>query len=181
MFLLATFRASGNAAASATGALLGIAVAVALGYGIYRGGVRINLSRFFRATGVVLVVVAAGLVMTAVHTANEAGWLTVGQGHAFDLSWLMHPGTALSAVLTGVLGLQVYPVWIEVAAYLAYLVPMLVLTLWPAKRRQAGRRQPGSESPPSPVSASGSLHEPSVAAQVVAAAPSAAAVSRAAP
>ena len=78
MFLLATFRASGNAAASATGALLGIALAVVLGYGIYRGGVHINLSRFFRTTGLVLIVVAAGLVMTAVHTANEAGWLNVG-------------------------------------------------------------------------------------------------------
>jgi high-affinity iron transporter len=171
VFLLATFRASGNAAASATGAVLGIAVAVVLGYCIYRGGVRINLSRFFRATGVVLIVVAAGLVMTAVHTANEAGWLNVGQTQAFDLSWLIHPGTALSAVLTGVLGLQVYPVWIEVAAYLIYLVPMLALTLWPTKRRQGGRRQPASASVP----------EPSIAAQVVAAAPSAAAVSRAAP
>ena len=176
VFLLATFRASGNAVASATGAVLGIAVAVVLGYGIYRGGVRINLSRFFRVTGVVLIVVAAGLVMTAVHTANEAGWLNAGQTQAFDLSWLIHPGTALSAVLTGVLGLQVYPVWIEVAAYLAYLVPMLVLTLWPAKKRQAGRRQPASTSSPTVP-----LHEPSIAAQVVAAAPSAAAVSRAAP
>jgi high-affinity iron transporter len=157
VFLLATFRASGNAAASATGALLGIAVAVALGYGIYRGGVRINLSRFFRATGVVLIVVAAGLVMTAVHTAHEARWITVGQAHAFDLSWLIHPDTALSAVLTGVLGVQTYPVWIEVAAYLVYLVPMLVLTLWPAKRR------------------------PPASAHVVAASPGAAAVSRAAP
>jgi high-affinity iron transporter len=190
VFLLATFRASGNAAASATGALLGIAVAVALGYGIYRGGVRINLSRFFRATGVVLVVVAAGLVMTAVHTANEAHWLNVGQVHAFDLSWLIHPGTALSAVLTGVLGLQTVPVWIEVAAYLAYLVPMLVLTLWPAKRWRARGQQPASpqsasaqsaSAQPTQASSAAAESAPSIAAQVVAAAPSAAAVSRTAP
>ena len=175
VFLLATFRASGNAAASATGAVLGIAVAVVLGYGIYRGGVRINLSRFFRVTGVVLVVVAAGLVMTAVHTANEAGWLNVGQPQAFDLSWLIHPGTALSAVLTGVLGLQPYPVWIEVAGYLAYLVPMLVLTLWPARRQSAGQ-QPAKQQQLPP-----STQPSSIAAQVVAAAPSATAISRAAP
>jgi high-affinity iron transporter len=177
VFLLATFRASGNAAASATGAVLGIAVAVVLGYGIYRGGIRINLSRFFRATGVVLIVVAAGLVMTAIHTANEAGWLTFGQTQAFDLSWLIHPGTALSAVLTGVLGLQVYPVWIEVAGYLMYLVPMLVLTLWPARRRQPASAQ---RTPAQPASAQ-RAQPSSIAAQVVAAAPSAAAVSRAAP
>jgi high-affinity iron transporter len=135
VFLLATFHASGNAGASATGAILGIALAVVLGYGIYRGGVRINVAKFFRVTGVVLVVVAAGLVMTAAHTANEAGWLTVGQQQAFSLAWLVHPGTAFSAIVTGVLGLQPYPVRIEVVAYLVYLIPMLAFLAIPPRRR----------------------------------------------
>ncbi len=52
--------------------------------------------------------------MTAFHTANEAGWLTAGQAQAFDLSWLVRPGTPLSSLLTGVLGIQPYPAWIEV-------------------------------------------------------------------
>jgi high-affinity iron transporter len=135
VFLLATFHASGNATLSWVGALLGILLAVVLGYMIYKGGVRINLSRFFRITGVVLVVIAAGLVMTAVHTANEAGWLNFGQNQAFDLSWLVRPGTPLESFVTGVLGIQPYPVWIEVIAYLAYLVPMLVVMSWPQRRR----------------------------------------------
>ncbi len=135
VFLLATFHASGDATASWLGAVIGILLAVAIGYGIYRGGVRLNLARFFRVTGLVLVVVAAGLVMTAFRTANEAGWLTVGQVQAFDLSWLVRPGTPLSSLLTGVLGIQPYPVWIEVIAWLAYLVPMIVIVAWPARRR----------------------------------------------
>jgi len=112
--------------------VLGILLAAGIGYGIYKGGVRLNLARFFRVTGLVLVVVAAGLVMTAVHTANEAGWLTVGQTQAFDLSWLVRPGTPLSSLLTGVLGIQPYPTWIEVIAWLAYLVPMVVIVAWPS-------------------------------------------------
>ena len=136
VFLLATFHASGNATLSWLGAVLGIALAVVLGYGIYRGGVRINLSRFFRITGIVLVVIAAGLVATAVHTANEAGWLTIGQAQAFDLSWLVRPGTPLSSFVTGVFGIQPYPVWIEVIAYLAYLVPMLLVMCWPVRQRR---------------------------------------------
>ena len=134
VFLLATFHASGDATTSWLGAVLGILISAAVGYGIYKGGVKLNLARFFRITGLVLVVVAAGLVMTAFHTANEAGWLTVGQTQAFDLSWLVRPGTPLSSLLTGVLGIQPYPVWIEVIAWLAYLVPMLVIVAWPAGR-----------------------------------------------
>jgi high-affinity iron transporter len=141
VFLLATFDASGDATASWLGAVIGILVAAAVGYGIFRGGVRLNLSRFFRVTGLVLVVIAAGLVMTAFHTANEAGWLTAGQSQAFDLSWLVRPGTPVSSLLTGVLGIQPFPAWIEVAAWLAYLVPMALIVAWPARRQ---RRSPAT-------------------------------------
>jgi high-affinity iron transporter len=139
VFLLATFHASGNAESSWIGAVLGIAVALGLGYGIYRGGVRINLARFFRITGFVLVLVAAGLAMTAAHTANEAGWLSAGQTQALDLSWLVRPGTPLSSILTGVLGIQPFPVRIEVAAWLAYLVPMTLVIALPVRALKTNR------------------------------------------
>jgi len=145
VFLLATFQASGNPATSWLGAVTGILLAAGIGYGIYRGGVRLNLARFFRATGLVLVLVAAGLVMTAFHTANEAGWLTIGQAPAFDLSWLVRPGTPVSALLTGVLGIQPDPVWIEVIAWLGYLVPVAVIAAWPARR--PGRQPTASAGP----------------------------------
>ena len=135
VFLLATFHASGDATTSWLGAVLGIVLAAAIGYGIYKGGVKLNLARFFRVTGLVLVVVAAGLVMTAFHTANEAGWLSAGQEPAFSLAWLVRPGTPLSSLMTGVLGIQPYPVRIEIIAWIVYLVPMLVIVAWPAKRR----------------------------------------------
>lgn len=152
VFLLATFHASGDATASWLGALLGILLAVVLGYGIYKGGVHINVSRFFRITGLVLVVIAAGLVMTAVHTANEAGWVNFGQTQAFDLSWLVRPGTPLESFVTGVLGIQPYPVWIEVIAWLAFLVPMLLIVSWP-RRSRIPRSTPTLTPAPTPAPA----------------------------
>jgi len=137
VFLLAAFNASGSATAAGFGAALGVGVAIAIGYGIYRGGVRLDLARFFRLTGVVLVFVAAGLVATALHTAHEAGWLTIGQTELVDLSWLATPGTIQAALLTGALGIQPHPTVIEVAGYFLYLIPMLLYVLWPQQRRPA--------------------------------------------
>ena len=113
VFLLATFHASGDATTSWLGAVLGILLAAAIGYSIYRGGVRLNLARFFKITGMVLVLVAAGLVMTAFRTANEAGWLTAGQGQALDLSGLVLLTPAVLAfVLPLVLGQpEHWPLW----------------------------------------------------------------------
>lgn len=135
VFLLATFQASSNAALGAVGAIVGILIAVLVGYGIYRGGVRLNLSRFFRITGAVLVLVAAGLVMSALHSANEAGWLVAGQQQALDLSWLVRKGTLLNSLLGGVLGIQARPTVVETAGWLVYAVPMVLFVLWPRTSR----------------------------------------------
>ncbi|HEU5005955.1 MAG TPA: iron uptake transporter permease EfeU [Jatrophihabitantaceae bacterium] len=134
VFLLAAFNESGSGSSAAIGALLGIAVAVGLGYGIYRGGVRLNLSKFFRATGLVLVLVAAGLVVNALHTAHEAGWLDAGQSGTVDLTWLVRPGSVQASLLTGMLGIQQHPVLIEVVGWLAYLIPVGVFVAWPPGR-----------------------------------------------
>ncbi len=91
VFLLAILNSSTNTATSMTGAALGIAVSVVIGYAIYRGGVKINMAKFFRFTGIVLVLVAAGLLATAAHTAHEAGWLNSLQGQAVNLPRARRP------------------------------------------------------------------------------------------
>ena len=143
VFLVASVQTTQSGWQSLGGAVIGIAVAVVLGILIYRGGLRINLSRFFRATGVVLVLVAAGLVMSVLRHAHEADWLSIGQQPALDLTAVIRPGSLTEALLTGVLGIAAQPTWIEVLAWALYLVVMLAVVLWPAgrmlTRRQAGR------------------------------------------
>jgi high-affinity iron transporter len=139
-FLLAAFQDSTDTTAAGAGAVIGLIAAIAIGLGIYRGGVRINLSRFFRVTGLVLVFVAAGLLATAVHTAHEAGWFNGLQGQAIDLTWLVQPGTISGSLLTGMLGLQPTPTVAEVAAYALYALPMALYVIWPDRLRP--RRMP---------------------------------------
>lgn len=149
VFLLAILQSSTNSTSSMIGATLGIVVAVVIGYGIYRGGVKINMARFFRVTGIVLVLVAAGLLATAAHTAHEAGWLNSLQGQALDLQWLVHPGSVRAALITGMFGLQPRPTWAEVIAWLAYAVPFLCIVAIPAPA--TARAKSSMPTTPAPV------------------------------
>src|SRR6201991_2723335 len=132
VFLLAVLQNAEDPVAGGIGAFLGLGTAVAIGALIYRGGVRLNLTRFFRVTEIVLVFVAAGLVASALHSAHEAGWLNAGQAQALDLSWLVVPGTWTSALLTGMLGWQPLPTYAELIGYFVFLLPAAVYVLWPA-------------------------------------------------
>jgi high-affinity iron transporter len=145
VFLLAAFQAADNAVTAGAGALLGLLTAVVIGFGLYRGGVRINLARFFKITSALLVIVAAGLLASAAHTAHEAAWLNSFQGQALNLSWLVVPGTITSSLLTGMLGLQPLPTQAEVGIYLIYAVPMLAFVLWPQGRTARRRATPTPE------------------------------------
>ncbi|HWK92995.1 MAG TPA: iron uptake transporter permease EfeU [Luteimicrobium sp.] len=139
VFLLATFQASTSTVAAVTGAGLGIVVAVGLGIGLYHGGIRLNLGKFFQYTGIFLVFVAAGLVLTMLRHAHEAGWITIGQGRTVDLTWLAPIGSVRAALISGILGMPTDPRVIELLGWALYLVPMLALAVWPARRRLQGR------------------------------------------
>lgn len=149
VFLVSVFGASTTPTSASVGAVLGIAVAVGLGYALYRGGVRINLQKFFTGTGVVLIIVAAGLLMTSVHTAHEAGWVNVGQATLVDASSLVSPGTPQAALLTGVLGIQPQPTVIEGVVWLLFVVPMLALLLRRPRRRAATTARTAEPAPSS--------------------------------
>jgi high-affinity iron transporter len=139
VFLLAAFQSALSPVQAAIGVVLGVAVAIGLGYLVYRGGVKLNLSKFFRFTGVVLVLVAAGLVMSTLRAAYEAGWLTAGQQTLLDLSAIARPGSVQESLLTGMLGIRSSLPVVEVIAYLLYAIPMLAVVLWPPKRTPSRR------------------------------------------
>jgi high-affinity iron transporter len=139
VFMLAVFQDTPNRASAGLGAVLGLLAAVVIGFLLYRGGVRINLSRFFRITGLVLVFVAAGLASMSVHTAHEAGWWGGLQTRAFDLSWFVGPGTVRGSLITGMFGLQPEPTVGEALAWILYALPLALFVLWPDRWRLPGR------------------------------------------
>ena len=130
-FLLAIFQQSRGWEAP-VGALAGIAVSVAIGWGLYSGGVRLDLRRFFRYTGLFILLVAAGLLAGVLRKLHEGGVWNHLQTVVFDMSDTLPMDSPVGAVLSGLLGYQAAPVVGEVIAYLAFLAVSLFFFFRPA-------------------------------------------------
>lgn len=143
VFLLAATQTShGSRWIAVLGGLAGIAVSIVVGIGLYFGGLKLDLGRFFRVTGVFLVLIAAGLVLHALRSGHEAGWVTFGQLQVFDLSSWMPESSVQGALITGLFGVPADPRLIEVLGWLCYAVPLLVVFAWPARLRNSGGEAP---------------------------------------
>jgi high-affinity iron transporter len=104
------------------GAILGLAIAVVLGYLLYRGGIKLNLRTFFRVTGGLLLVVAAGLFAYSVHELQEAGYLPFLTATAYDVSGFLSDEGALGALLRALIGYNDDPTVLELASWVGYLL-----------------------------------------------------------
>jgi high-affinity iron transporter len=126
-----------GAASTLVGALIGVLIAVLLGYGFYRGARVINLARFFRWTGVALIFIAGGLVSHAAHEFIDAGLIGIGTSTAFDITALLpsepEGGNLLGQLLRSVFGYTSTPEWTTLLTWVVYVVSVLTLYLRPMK------------------------------------------------
>ncbi|NNG20210.1 high-affinity Fe2+/Pb2+ permease [Naumannella sp. ID2617S] len=134
----ATQAASGSGGSSLTpliGALLGLLVAVALGWALYKGALKINLTRFFTVTGAFLILVAAGVLAYGVHDLQEARFLPGLHNLAFDVSHLVPPTSVHGTLLKGIFNFSPATTWLELIAWWAYALPTSLL-FWRTMRRR---------------------------------------------
>ncbi len=112
------------------GALLGILVAVVLGYLIYRGAIRLNLTVFFTWTGAFLILIAGGVLAYGIHDLQEAGILPGLHNLAFDVSDTIPPSSWYGTLLKGVFNFSPATTWLEACAWVLYVVPVGALFLF---------------------------------------------------
>jgi len=112
---------AGGVSGQVAGALLGLGLAVVLGVLLYRGGIHMDLRTFFRLTGSILIVVAAGLFAFSIHELQEAGWFPFLMATAFDLSSALPDDSGIGTVLRGLLGYNADPSVLELFSWLGYL------------------------------------------------------------
>lgn len=145
LFFWSAVQAAGSTTSPVTGFSLGLATAVVLAWLLYRRSVSLNLATFFTWTGAGLIVVAAGVLGYAVHDLQEGGLIPGVDNLAFDVSAQIPPGSWYGTLLKGVFNFSPATTVVQAIAYLAYLVPVMVLFLrWP---RTAPAPAPASVSP----------------------------------
>ncbi|MGX6601959.1 iron uptake transporter permease EfeU [Micromonosporaceae bacterium Da 78-11] len=127
----------------------GIASAVVIGYLMFATAVRINLSVFFTWTGALLILVAAGILKYGVHDFQESNVLPGLNTLAYDISGVLDPSAWYTALLTGMFNVTPTATVLEVIAWAAYGIPVLVIFLRPARQQQPAAPTPD----PSPASA----------------------------
>lgn len=128
LFLWTTARSAGQSQGPMIGAAIGVTLAVAMCWGLYRRVLKINLTRFFSVTGAVLIVIAAGVLAYGLADLQESGLIPGHTAYAFDLASI-DSGSWYATLVAGTLNLTPAMTWLQVAGYLLYLPPTMFLFL----------------------------------------------------
>jgi high-affinity iron transporter len=129
VFIWAAAQVTQNSVLPLLGALLGLAISVTLGYLIYRGMVRLNLSKFFTWSGALLIVVAAGVLVNGFGDLQEIGIFPGVNTIAFDVAAAIPEESWYGSLLKGIFGFSAVMNWGQVVLWIAFVGVTLALFL----------------------------------------------------
>lgn len=115
------------------GGILGLSLAVVLGYALYAGGRRLNLRTFFNVTGILIILIAAGLLAYGIHELNEAGIVPPVVEHVWDINFIINEKSTVGSLLKSLFGYNANPSLTEAVGYVVYLILIGWFFLRPAR------------------------------------------------
>ena len=138
LFLYGVAASDGGAAASLTiGALMGLALGVAVCLLTYFGLMRIPPRALFATTTVLITLLAAGMATQAVVFLQRANWLTPLDTVMWDSGWLVSESSIVGRALHTLVGYTDQPTGMQIVIYLAViLVTVMLMRLVGSGRRQ---------------------------------------------
>jgi high-affinity iron transporter len=129
LFLWTTVQSSGETVIPLLGGAVGIAIAVALCWLLYRRAIRLNLGVFFRRTAIALIVIAGGVLAYGIGDLQESLLVPGRRWLAFDLTGSIAPDAWWVAIVRGITNLTPSMTWLQVVAYVLYVGVVLLLFL----------------------------------------------------
>ncbi|SEI63588.1 FTR1 family iron permease [Paraburkholderia diazotrophica] len=127
------------------GGLLGILGGVGLGAAMYAGLLQIPLKRLFAVTNALVILLAAGMASQGVGFLASAGLLPSWGETVWDTSWLLKESSLPGKMLHTLVGYTARPAGIQIAAYIATLVIIVLLS------RAVNRPQGSAQRPRQPA------------------------------
>lgn len=126
LFVYANFKTVGVASTATIGLVLGLGLAVFLGYALYNRSVKLNLSKFFTITGVALIIIAAGVLSYGIHEFQELGYLPGGENFLWDVTPWIAKESVLASLLGGLVGFDTTTSFVQFAGWSIYLLAVLI-------------------------------------------------------
>ncbi|MFC2159401.1 FTR1 family protein [Actinomycetota bacterium] len=109
------------------GGTLGILTSIVLALIFFISTRKINLSAFFKFTGILLMLIAGGLFSTAIHEFQEAGVMPIINEHIYDISNIISKESIFGGILRSLFGYNPSPSLLETIVYVVYILVMALL------------------------------------------------------
>ena len=126
LFVYSNFKTVGVASTATVGLILGLGLAVFLGYAIYNRTVKLDLSKFFTITGVALIIIAAGVLSYGIHEFQELGYLPGVDSFLWDVTPWIAKESLLSSLLGGLVGFDTTTSFVQFIGWSIYLLAVLI-------------------------------------------------------
>ena len=141
--------ATGGSAGLVLGGIVGLIGGAAIGVLLYFGLLRVPLRHFFTVTGVIVLLLAAGLASSAAGFLVQAGLLPAIVNQVWNTSGILGVGSLAGRTLHVLVGYNDRPTGVELLFYVVTLVTILVLMrIFGARSTRAARDQAAKEGAP---------------------------------
>jgi high-affinity iron transporter len=109
------------------GGTLGILSSIVLAVIFFLSTRKVNLSAFFKFTGILIMLIAGGLFSTSIHEFQEAGIIPIIKDNIYDLGNILSKDGVFGGILRSLFGYNPSPSLLETAGYIIYIVVILLL------------------------------------------------------
>ena len=109
------------------GGVIGILSSIVLVLIFFISTKKINLTLFFRITGILIMFIAAGLISASLHEFQEAKIIPLIGDHIYDINNIVSKDSVAGGILNSLFGYNPSPSLLEIIIYCIYIVIIAIL------------------------------------------------------
>lgn len=117
------------------GGMVGMLLGIAVGYTLYAGLVRVPMRWFFAATGILVLLLAAGMASQAAHFLIQADLLPSLAAPLWDTSAMLPENGLPGMLLHSLIGYDSRPAGMQIVFYLTALIAIFIGMKWVGRPR----------------------------------------------